>query len=152
MIDISPFVLFFILIREVTMAKLDNIIFCLNASNVEGQGASAHNILHALNPEYVPGLFTFSVIISILDMDPSENHVIEIVFSDPNGNVIVNINSALPIIENVESNLPSEYTGFDLSMNWANVNFVCSGVYTLRIKMDAEDLGEKSIFVKGKNQ
>ena len=134
------------------MAKLDSIIFCLNASSVEGQGASAHSILHALNPEYIPGLFTFSVIISILDMDPSDNHTIEIVFEDPEGNILVNINSPLPTLERIESNLPSEYTGFDLSMNWANINFVCSGVYTLTVKLDSVELGTKTIFVKGKNQ
>ena len=36
------------------MAKVENIIFCLQAVNMDEQGVTAQNILNALNPEYIP--------------------------------------------------------------------------------------------------
>ena len=48
------------------MANVFDIIFCLKATNFEEQGVCATTILTALTPEYIPGLFTFSVINYVL--------------------------------------------------------------------------------------
>ena len=37
------------------MANVSDVIFCLRATNIEGQGACATTILTALTPEYIPG-------------------------------------------------------------------------------------------------
>ena len=53
---------------------VSDVIFCLRATNTEGRGACAETILTALTPEYIPGLFTFSVIITLLAADTSEDY------------------------------------------------------------------------------
>lgn len=133
------------------MAKVSDIIFCLRATNTEGAGASASTILTALTPEYIPGLFTFSVIVTLLDITPGEEHTITIDFLDPTEESVVHIESDIPQIED-DSNLPQEYKGLNMAMDWNNVNLKMSGLYTIRIGFDGEVIQEKSIFVKGKNE
>lgn len=133
------------------MMRVNNIIFCLKASNLEGEGPSATTILAALNPEYVPGLFTFSVIVSILDIDTSKKQRFIAEFIDPSGNTVVKIDDELPIIED-DSNLPKEYKGVNIAMDWNNVDLKQSGEYKIKIYADGVFLDEKNIFVKGKNE
>ena len=133
------------------MAKISDIIFCSNAQNVDGVGVSANNILTVINPEYVPGLFSFSVVVTILDLDCSNPHELFVEFLDPTDESVIDINAQVPVVED-NSNLPNEYKGLNLAMDWNNVNFKRSGVYTIKIKIDGELIGEKSIFVKGKNE
>lgn len=133
------------------MAKVSDIIFCLRATNTEGTGASASTILTALTPEYIPGLFTFSVIITVLDITPGEGHTITIDFLDPSKENVVHIESDVPQIED-DSNLPQEYKGLNMAMDWNNVNLKMSGLYNIRVSFDGAVIQEKSIFVKGKNE
>lgn len=92
------------------MASVSDVIFCLKATNVEGQGACATTILTALTPEYIPGLFTFSVIVTLLDLDPSTGHQLIVDFVSPNEENVVHVESPLPIM-NQQNNLPQEYQG-----------------------------------------
>lgn len=135
----------------INMAKVSDVIFCLRATNTEGEGASASTILTALTPEYIPGLFTFSVIITLLDITPEENHTIVVDFLDPSKEKVVHIVSDIPQIED-DSNLPREYKGLNMAMDWNNVNLKMSGLYTICISFDGAVIQEKSIYVKGKNE
>lgn len=134
------------------MANVSDVIFCLRATNDEEQGASATTILTALNPEYIPGLFTFSVIIILLDIDTSMEHRLTVDFMDPHEKNVVHIDSELPVINNKESNLPQQYKGLNVAMDWNNVNLKVSGEYTIIIAVDGSLLKEKNIYVKGKNE
>lgn len=133
------------------MAKISDIIFCLNAQNLEGVGVSANNILTSINPEYIPGLFSFSVVVTLLDIDASKSHKFSVSFIDPTGESVIELNGEVPIFED-NSNLPLEYKGLNLAMDWNNVNFKCSGMYSIKVEIDSVLAGEKNIFVKGKNE
>lgn len=133
------------------MARISDVIFCLNASNTESGGVSANTILNVINPEYVPGLFTFSVIILFLDIDTETEQRFLIEFISPNGEEVLRIEDIIPVLQN-DSNLPCEYKGINLAMDWNNVNFKVSGEYTIKISINGELLKEKNIFVKGKNE
>ena len=87
------------------MANVSDVIFCLRATNIEGQGACATTILTVLTPEYIPGLFTFSVIITLLDIDSSSEHGLVVDFESPANENVVHIESPLPAT-NEESTLP----------------------------------------------
>lgn len=133
------------------MAKISDIIFCLKAQNVEGVGVSADNILTVINPEYIPGLFSFSVVITILDIDSSIPHTFLVQFLNPSNEIVLELPGEVPtLIDN--SNLPLEYKGLNLAMDWNNVNFKNSGIYTVKIAIDNTFIGEKAIYVKGKNE
>lgn len=133
------------------MAKLTDLIFCLRASNVQGEGVSADNILSAITPEYIPGLFTFSVIAIILDIDLSKKHKLLIDFCDPEESIVAHVEGELPEVE-TESNLPEEYKGVNIALDWNNVNFKRSGLYKITVSIDESIIGEKFIYVKGKNE
>ena len=133
------------------MARVSEILFCMKANNLEREGVSAINILSAITPEYVPGLFTFSVIVIILDLDFTKEHNFSIDFKDPEGNVLVHVDGTLPIQE-IESNLPKEHLGVNIGMDWNNVEFKRSGLYLIEVNVDQELIGNKEIYVKGKNE
>lgn len=133
------------------MARVSDIIFCLRAKNVDGQGVSADTILTALSPEYIPGLFTFSVILTLVDIDTTVEHQLLVQFISPSGEEVVRIESELPVIED-HSNLPNEHKGINVAMDWNNVNLRESGLYTIKVLINNVEVGVKSIFVKGKNE
>lgn len=132
------------------MAKVADIIFCLNATNLPGQGACANTILTTITPDYIPGLYTFSVVITILALDTTSNHALEISFACGEEEV-ARIEGEIPPMED-PSNLPAEYKGVNLSINWNNINFKTEGEYCLKIVVDGDEVGSKTVFVKGKNQ
>ena len=67
--------------EERLMARLENVIFCLTATRSSNQ-ISANNIMAVLTPEYIPGLFSFSVILTVLDVEPNSKHMIYVKFID----------------------------------------------------------------------
>ena len=131
------------------MARVQDIIFCLNSTNIEGQGASAFTVLSALNPEYVPGLFSFSTIITIIDLDTKKEHLVKLIFGNDGDEAVVEGN--ISSFEDL-SNLPPEYKGVNLSVDWNNVNFRKEGLYKLAVVVDGVEIDNKTIYVKGKNQ
>lgn len=133
------------------MARVSDIIFCLRATNTDERGACATTVLTALSPEYVPGLFTFSVIVTLLDIEPNEEHNITIDFVSPTNENVVHIESQVPHIED-NSNLPQEHKGLNMAMDWNNVNLKVSGLYKVQVNFDKVMLQEKTIYVKGKNE
>lgn len=140
-------------IGGIDMAKVDSIIFCLRTINMGEQGVSANIILSTITPEYVPGLFSFSVIISLLDLDSCGEHTCSIELKDPDDMVVASIeNQPLPVLPPEISNLPIEYQGINIAVDWNNVNFRTSGLYTTVVLYDECEIGRKQIYVKGKNE
>lgn len=133
------------------MAKVRDVIFCLRATNMQGQGACATSILTALTPEYIPGLFTFSVIITLVDIDSTQEHRLIVDLLDPSGESVVHVESTTPCMED-NSNLPQIYKGMSAVMDWNNVNLKQSGEYLIKITVDGDCVKETTIYVKGKNE
>ena len=140
------------------MATLTNFIYCLNAERVSsgdgnGEGINAMGIMSTLMPEFVPGTFSFSVILSILDIDVMEGcNKLQIMFKDEEGNAIVDTGElSLPVLpEDEEPQIPKEYKGLNLSMDFRNVIFEKNGVYNTEIYLNGELLSANPIYVKGK--
>lgn len=137
------------------MTKVSDIIFCLNSTNVPGQGVSAHTILTTITPEYIPGLFSFSLIITLLGLDILREHALKLSFSIDDEQV-ASLESVIPVMptdgDADNSNLPKEYQGINISIDWDNVNFKKSGEYVLCVIIDGETVGEKKIFAKGRQE
>lgn len=139
------------------MAKLTNFIYCLNAERVpasdgKGENINAVGIMSALTPEYVPGAFSFSIIFSILDINFSENNMIQIIFSkDGEENCLVDsgIITLQPQLYVDKVGLPNEYKGLNLSMDFRNVIFEAEGLYKTSVCFNNELLTEQPIYVKG---
>ena len=131
-------------------ARTNDIIFCANAVNIPGEGASANTILSAINPEYIPTLYSFSTVITILGYDHSVDHSIRVTFGR-DGFDKGTVDGSIPKIID-DSNLPEEYKGVNLAINWNNFDFKSEGIYLLTVEMDGVEIGQKEIYVKGRNQ
>ena len=135
------------------MIEVHDIVFCLNATNEVGRGASAHQVFSTMNPEYIPGLFSFSTVITLLGIDSLREHKIMLTLKreDDQEVVVAKLEGMLPIIEELE-NLPDEIKGVNLAVGWNNINFTNEGMYRLSVFVDEMLIDGKSIYVKGKNQ
>lgn len=132
------------------MAKVANVIFCLQAHVTDGR-VCADGILSALTPAYIPGLFSFSTVISVLDVSSEVEHLFRVVFKDPEGNTTFNVSNSFTVQKRTDV-LPAEYQGINFTMNFNNIEFKMSGLYKMSIWIDEVLLDEKEIYVKGKNE
>lgn len=139
------------------MANLSNFIYCLGAERVQaadlkGDSINALGILAAITPEFVPGTFSFSIIFTILDVDTTQSNKIQIIFADDGENIIVDSGEILlPTLSDTSSvNLPQEYKGLNMCMDFRNVIFEKEGIYNTQILFNGSSLGGKSIYVKGR--
>ena len=138
------------------MAKISNFLYCLNVERTmfapgKGESINAVGVLAVLNPEYVPGSFSFSIVFSIWDLDEASENSIKIIFKDNNNEEIVNTGDiTLPKKPaDLNSKLPSQYIGYNLSMDFRNVVFKNEGEYTTYVYFNDMVLGKYPIFVRG---
>lgn len=131
--------------------KLKNFIYCLSVNTAENR-TDIQGILNTITPTYVPGLFSFSISFSVLDICEGE-HCFCVKFKDPSGNVAAEIdNVMIPYRKDEKSNLPEKYSGINIAAGLQNVEFKKSGVYTTEVTVDGIDMGNFPIFVKGQNE
>lgn len=132
--------------------RVSDIIFCLKATNSKETGVNADRIVNVLNPDYIPGLFTFSIIVMVLGYDVTQTHLLSLKLSSPSDEQVVVLETTVPSMDGEPSNLPKEYQGITFAIDCNNTNLKSSGLYKLIVSIDGSILGEKEIFVKGKNE
>lgn len=133
------------------MAEIKNFVYCLNINTGEGR-TDIVGLLNAMTPEYIPGLFSFSISFSLLNIAEGE-HSLVVKFKDPDKTVIAGIdNATVPYKKDENSNLPDEQMGITVAAGLQNVNFKKSGLYSTEVVLDGTSIGEYYIFAKGKNE
>lgn len=133
------------------MTRIKNFLYCLNINTREGK-TDILGLLSTIVPEYIPGLFSFSINFTLLGLQEGE-HLITVKFKNPDKEVISMIeNAPIQYKKDKESNVPDEYMGINLAAGLQNVNFTKSGLYMTQILLDDKNMGEFEIFVKGKNE
>ena len=127
------------------MANIKNFIYCLNVNSVDGRT----DVVGILN---IPGLFSFSVCFSLLDITEGE-HLLDLKFKDSDKNIIAGIDNAIITYKkDSNSNLPDEYMGVNVAAGLQNVELKKSGLYSTEVVLDGKTVGEYYIFAKGKNE
>lgn len=133
------------------MVEIRNFVYCLNVNTVEGR-TDIVGLLNAMTPEYVPGLFSFSISFTLLNISEGEHSLI-VKFKNPDKEVIAGIDNAIVSYKKDEnSNLPDEQLGINIAAGLQNVNFKRAGLYSTEIVLDGTSIGEYYIFAKGKNE
>lgn len=133
------------------MAKIKNFMYCLNVNTVEGR-TDVVGVLNAMTPEYIPGLFSFSISFALLDVTEGE-HTLVVKFKNPDKEVIAGIdNAVIPYKKDENGNLPDEHMGINVAAGLQNVNFKKAGIYSTEVILDGISIGEYDIFAKGKNE
>lgn len=133
------------------MVEIKNFVYCLNVNTIEGR-TDIVGLLNAMSPEYIPGLFSFSISFTLLNITEGEHSLI-VKFKDPNNEVIAEIDNAIvQYNKDTNSNLPDEHMGINVAAGLQNVNFKKSGLYSTEVILDGTSIGEYNIFAKGKNE
>lgn len=133
------------------MTKIKNFLYCLNVDTVEGR-TDIKGIMTSMTPEYIPGLFSFSIHFSLLDLAEGE-HTITIKFINPEEETIAEIdNVKVDYKKDINSNLPEEHKGINIAAAIQNVDFKKSGLYFTKVLLDGNDMGKFEIYAKGKNE
>ena len=88
--------------------------------------------------------------ITILGIDTSVAHNVKLTFGSEVEPTAV-FQGLVPVLGD-ESNLPNDYSGINLSVDWNNVNITSEGLYALSIYVDGDMIDSKEIYIKGKNQ
>lgn len=131
------------------MAVLNNLIYCMQAQNAGV--LSAINIVGSLTPEYIPGLYSFSIVALVYDLNSDPKHSIKIEIKDPDGSSIA-IASGDVNSQKIDTNLSKEHYGLNIALNLNNVEFKKEGLYNTEVFFDGSLIGNKEVYVKGKNQ
>lgn len=133
------------------MPEIKNFAFCLNTEYINGKN-NIFGIFSAMTPEYIPGLFSFSVFFTILNLKTGE-HQLTLLFKDSNNIITASFDNATLSYEKEETvNLPDQYMGINVAVNFQNVDIKHSGLYRMEVLLDDQQQGAFSIYVKGKNE
>ena len=128
------------------MAKTADMIFCLDTEKDPIQGVVAKTILTVIELETIPGSLSFSNIITILDVDTSIEHHIVIQIKETE-EVLAKAEINTPVLP-ILVDLPEEYRGINIAIDWKNINFTNTGVYSLCVYFDEDLIGTRNVFVK----
>jgi len=137
------------------VAKVSYFLYCANidrkttSSGVEV--VSLSNPLATINPEFVPGMFSFSIAFSILGVDVSgTNNRLRLQIVDEESNTIVDTDVIpMPQLPPDETEVPAEYKGYNFSMDFRNVVFTHNGLYSTKVFFNESEISEHPIYVCG---
>lgn len=133
------------------MVEIKNFVYCLNINTVE-ERTDIVGLLNTMTPEYIPGLFSFSISFALLNISEGAHSLI-VKFKDPDKEVIAGIDNAMVSYKKDEnSNLPDAQMGINVAAGLQNVNFKKSGLYSTEVVLDGTSIGEYYIYAKGRNE
>ena len=134
------------------MVTLTNFVYCADSQLSSDLNAiNALNVLCALKSDCLPGAITFSVVFSLLGVDNEKENKIKLVFQQDFGTKEILFNSGeitIPKVKKEEIN-DKNLTSINLRFEFKNILFKESGLYSTKIYLNDELLGERLITVEG---
>lgn len=102
--------------------------------------------LQSLTPIAIPGNFSFAIACSITGFNASKENEVQIIFSDPNNNVLYDtgkVKFQLPP-EQIKEN---ESASIQFNIDIRNLIFRAIGLYSTKVMLNNKELGEYKIQV-----
>lgn len=102
--------------------------------------------LQSLTPIAIPGNFSFAIACSITGFNASKENEVQIIFSDPNNNVLYDtgkVKFQLPP-EQIKEN---ESASIQFNIDIRNLIFRAVGLYSTKVMLNNKELGEYKIQV-----
>ena len=132
------------------MARVSSFVFCDSVQVQQtSQGAQYWQIinpLQVLSPYAIPGAFSFAFSFGISEFNTEKNNILSIQFSDPEGTVINDSGPInIPAFPEGVGNLPKDFRSIMLNMDFRNLPIKHSGLYSLVVNMNDEQIGEFKI-------
>lgn len=134
------------------MVTLTNFVYCADSQLSSDLNAiNALNVLCALKSDYLPGVITFSVVFQLLGVDNEKENKIKLVFQQDFGTKEILFNSGEIIIPKVKKDEINgkNLTSINLRFEFENIIFKENGLYSTKIYLDDELLGERLITGEG---
>ena len=136
------------------MPKVAFFIYSLGvAERVQGEQREMNivNPTYILQPDFIPGNFSFAVATSIFGIDADRPHKLRLRFFHSEDRELVVFDtgeSDIPPIRNEDSTgLPEELRGIQLAFELRNVVFRKTGRYEASLEIDGEVLGVYEVYV-----
>ena len=105
------------------------------------------NPLQALVPIAIPSNYSFSIACNISDFDQKVDHEVEILFMDPNNEIVSNLGKFNFNVANVPANGTQALQGIQINVDMRNVELRSEGIYITKIVFDQVCIGEYKIRV-----
>lgn len=118
--------------------------FCDVARNNQGS-ICLDGIRTFFKPDFIPGMFSFGLVVTISDYDWNIPHKIRLDIQDPDCKEILVIEEVSPILE-FEENLPEKFRALIGAWQLFNVKIQLQGTYKVRLYMDGVLDGEQEVY------
>ena len=109
--------------------------------------------MHTMTPAFIPGMFSFSIVFGVLDVDLGKAHLLKCTFNSSieEERLIVDTGDIpLQILDQgIDKKLPKEMHGFIFAIDFRNATVRNDGNYYTEIFLDGNSLGKFPIIVKG---
>lgn len=133
------------------MTSVENLVFCQN-SKIDNSGRMIiENLFTTILLPFLPTQFSFSIVFTVLGINPKAEHNLKLIFKNKNTNEIVFDTNNIPI-NNLTSNndVPLEFQSINFNINLQNLIFKDGGIYVAIVYFDENNIGEREIFVYAK--
>ncbi|OPA18218.1 DUF6941 family protein [Bacillus cereus] len=118
-------------------------------------------VLQIINPQnlftipFIPGTFSFSVTLGILDLNPHKDHAVKLVIRNAEHEEYVVLDSkdmVVPRNPNFNSSIPEGAHGVLFNLDFRNLPFKKEGKYVAEIYVDHNKIDERNFFIVSQGQ
>lgn len=130
------------------MAKVSNIIFCEDIQEqitATGKKIQVVAPLQFFTPAYIPGMYSFSVLIGLMDYDPKVDHTLKLNFKLNEADKFIMETEEIPIPAEDNAENTNKPSGMMCNMDMRNVILEKSGEYVFNVYFDGELIETKMI-------
>jgi len=142
------------------MPKLSTFMYCEEV--VKNEQNNNQIMLRApltvFRPAFVPGMFSFSLVLGISGIDPtSKEYKLQLKFFNPTLSDPIVDTGVIPIVHDPNqpkptNDLPEEFQGILVNLDFRNVVLKHEGEYFTEVILDGELLNRVPVYVKGAEQ
>lgn len=108
-------------------------------------GVTAVGILGALTPAYIPGQYSFAIIVGVRGVDYRDPQRIQVQFLDPEGNPVLDTGTTVIPRPDRPSLLTAEHAHVIMGLQAMNVTLSREGTYRTRVIWNDEPLDGSAI-------
>lgn len=143
--------------------KVNSFVYCLSffpQKKPDGKESLVlDGIISSINPEYVPGMFSFAMIVGLIGIDFSRRQKLNVKFLNATTRKSILDLPNIELSENMFMNnglnfevLSVDKAGVNMNIDARNIVFHEEGWHVTEIEIDNQLIGEYPIYVKGVNR
>lgn len=131
------------------MAKVSAFLYCDSIENLMtpmGPKLTISNPLQVFTPAYIPGNFSFGILLGIIGFDTKAKHNLRILFKYRETEKVIFDTNIIEFPIQAESKFPTDLDGTMINMDLRNVVIEKPGEYFTEVIFDGEKIGEYPIW------